>query len=200
MDSSILCSWSPLPRFLPMMIRSSKARAVRRSLPLLSGSTVDYSVELIGIPGEYSLGLDDSQIMERVWWVEGDILEPVSREDRHGPADLLTGAGRPEIPMNDILMLASTIASAVVKVTSGKVAIYNRRDYPGAGRSTKGYKERLRDKVRRLWRWSKEEDEHLLAMVKENCSWSKIEKHFPQRTAVSLHQRVLVFRRENCRA
>ncbi|OJD13567.1 hypothetical protein AJ78_05983 [Emergomyces pasteurianus Ep9510] len=128
-----------------------------------------------------------------------------SQKDRHSSAELLTGAGPPSIPMKDILMLASNIASAVVEqltgysVESGEVIAYSKRDRPPVGRSTKGYEERLRDGGSRLRRWSKEDDEQLLALIKAGHPWSKIEKDFPQRTAASLRQRVSVLRKSKKR-
>ncbi|OJD10300.1 hypothetical protein ACJ73_09847 [Blastomyces percursus] len=103
--------------------------------------------------------------------------------------------------MEHILTLASDIASAVVErltgysVASGEIVTYNKGDRSWVGHSTKGYEERLRDGGSRLRRWSKEEDERLLAMVNKDCPWGKIEKHFPQRTPSSLRQRVSVLRK-----
>ncbi|EGE04224.1 serine/threonine protein kinase [Trichophyton equinum CBS 127.97] len=105
-------------------------------------------------------------------------VSPVSQKDRHGPSELQTDTGSPSLPMNDVLMLASVIASAVVKeltgypVESGEIVAYNKRARPAAGHPTKGYEERLRDGGSRLRRWSKEEDERLLGMVNKDRPWS----------------------------
>ncbi|OJD23730.1 hypothetical protein ACJ73_04916 [Blastomyces percursus] len=132
---------------------------------------------------------------------EGCASPPASQKDRHGSAKSHTNVNRLTLPIEDIVMLTSEISTVVFEwlrdysAESGEIVAYSKREHLEPGRSTKGYEERLRDGGSRLRRWSKEEDERLLAMVSKGRPWGEIENHFPQRTPSSLRQRASVLRK-----
>lgn len=80
----------------------------------------------------------------------------VNQKNRYSSTKLHIEINSPNLFINDILMLASDIISVVIErltnysVTSGKVAVYNKKDHPTTDHSIKRYKERLRDEDSRL--------------------------------------------------
>ena len=121
----------------------------------------------------------------------------------HDSVESAGSAGKPTLPLNDILTLASVVASAVVEQLTG---------YSLAGGEFTGRKigsmqcsewpkhdERLRDRGGKATRWSSNEDAQLLAMKGENCPWSEIKKRFAHRSLSSLRQRWWKLREKNVR-